>query len=229
MYSNPPTITPSFNPHLVYYANTFTISSPGEGYSNGNLTILGGESFRSGNLSIEIYPPKTQINSFSNNASAIAVNSWIVMGGTYDTTENAVNARVFVNTTGHIVNVKVYANGLYSGLPANIGLGSNISITSANLRYYENNQIMTSTSNAGINVVFNVSTKSLFSNGSIRSINVIDPGLYDSNASVITPNTNQNVVVYTTNVRSEVKVLRVRANVAGVGVNGNLKIGRAHV
>jgi hypothetical protein len=228
LYSNKPRIIPSFDPHYVYYSNTFTVVNPGQGYSNGTLIILGGDSFRAANAQIEVFPDKVQINAISNNASAIAVNSWIVLDGTYDSTVNSLNARVFVNTTGHVIRVQVYDRGLYSGLPVNIGLGSNIAITSANLRYYENNDVMTTTSNNQVNAIFTLSTTRLRSNGGIRTINVIDSGLYDGNASLIFPNTNQNLVIYQANVRSEVGVLRLAANVAGVSVNGYLRFAGAN-
>ena len=72
------------------------------------------------------------VESIVANSGARTVNSWITLSNpqTYGNTRlnsNVANARIFVNTAGYVVNVAVFANGIYYGTPI---------VT--NLRYYEN-------------------------------------------------------------------------------------------
>jgi hypothetical protein len=60
------------------------------------------------------------ITSITANAAAICVNSYITFtggAGNAGSGETAANARVYVNTTGHIVNVSVFTGGVYANTP----------------------------------------------------------------------------------------------------------------
>lgn len=127
----------------------------GTGYSNGFLKIVGGGANTAAN--VEVFSntggsiTRVQINriglyangenisltpgvhTITANAGSVAVNSWITFStGTPDAASNIANARVYVNTTGHIVNVSVFANGIYVVTP-------NISNVYTDLKYLQNN------------------------------------------------------------------------------------------
>jgi len=60
------------------------------------------------------------IDSITVNAAAVAVNSYITFtggSGNAGSGATAANARVYVNTTGHIVNVSVLSGGVYANTP----------------------------------------------------------------------------------------------------------------
>jgi len=93
------------------------------------------------------------------NAHSRTVNSFItfttntVSNANVGTQYSAANARVYVNTEGYVLNVEVQANGAYS---TDYPIFANI----AGLRYYENNEVFTATTNAESNVMFTITAPS---------------------------------------------------------------------
>lgn len=124
------------------------------------------------------------VTSITVNSGATAVNSWIQFYNTSkepDRTSFALpNARVFVNSTGHVLNVTIYSAGSHTDVPvANV----------AALRYYENNSILTATSNSNTNAVFTVSA---IKDSRIEKITVTTIGTDYSRANVFVYGTGSN-------------------------------------
>lgn len=165
VYFNAPTISNIYT-SLVYAENTAPISAS---YSNAVFTI---NTLRYSNqpavVSAEVYPANgalrkvtiqdrglyansLRVSTITANAGAVAVNSWISLDGYlgYNTSSNSVNARIFVNTTGHIENVTIYANGFYGSIPE-------VSNVYTNLTYYENTAAISTASYT--NAVFTITT-----------------------------------------------------------------------
>jgi len=121
--------------------NTSSFANTGYPTSNANVQIIVnsiGAIVRTIITNIGLYANVSNINlngaveSIIANSGARTVNSWITLSNpqTYGNTRlnsNVANARIFVNTAGYVVNVAVFANGIYYGTPI---------VT--NLRYYEN-------------------------------------------------------------------------------------------
>ncbi len=166
VYFNPPTIANIYT-SLVYAENTAPIST--SSYTNAVFTI---NTLRYSNqpavITSEVYPANgairrltiqdrglyansLRVSAITANAGAVAVNSWISLDGYlgYNTSSNSVNARIFVNTTGHIENVTIYANGFYGSIPE-------VSNVYTNLTYYENTAAISTASYT--NAVFSITT-----------------------------------------------------------------------
>jgi hypothetical protein len=169
VYFNPPTISNVYT-SLIYAQNTAPIST--SSYTNAVFTIA---TLRYSNqpavVSAEVYPANgairrltiqdrglyansLRVSTITTNAGAVAVNSWINLDGYlgYNTSSNSVNARIFVNTTGHIENVTIYANGFYGSIPE-------VSNAYTNLIYYENTATISTASYT--NAVFTITTTNL--------------------------------------------------------------------
>lgn len=170
LYRTTPTATPNSVPVSITQVLPLLPNFGGTGYANGYLKIVGGGANTSAN--VEVFSntsgaiTRVQINNiglYANgqnisvspgvhtitaNAGAVAVNSFITFSiGTPDAAANIANARVFVNTTGHIVNVSVFANGIYTVTP-------NISNVYTDLRYFENTATISTASYT--NAVFSI-------------------------------------------------------------------------
>jgi hypothetical protein len=170
LYKTAPTATPNSVPVSITQVLPLLPSFGGTGYANGFLKIVGGGANTPAN--VEVFSntagaiTRVQINriglyangdnisltpgihTITANAGAVAVNSWISFPiGTPDASVNIANARVYVNTTGHIVNVSLFANGIYTVTP-------NISNVYTDLRYYENTAAISTLSYT--NAVFSI-------------------------------------------------------------------------
>jgi hypothetical protein len=151
LYRSAPTATPNSVPVSITELLPLLPNFGGRGFSNGYVKIVGGGANTPANIQVVVNSTgaivRSQINNiglYANgenisvnpgvhtitaNAGAIAVNSWISFPiGTPDAASNIANARVYVNTTGHIMNVTLFANGIYTVTP-------NISNVYTDLRY----------------------------------------------------------------------------------------------
>ena len=157
--SNPTVATPNSSQSVVVFGITSSdygsVVPRGNGHSNGVLTFSGGTPTRAAVVNVETYPP------FSLNVGSITANvgAWIGSGNGYISFINSTeivpaNARVYVNSTGFIVNVTVSANGLYIGTPTLILPNNN----------YTGNAIITLTPNV--------------LDGTVRKVTIVDSGLY---------------------------------------------------
>ena len=171
LYRSTPTALPNSVPVSITQVLPILPNFGGTGYANGFLKIVGGGantpanvqvfSNTSGSITrvqinrIGLYANATNISitpgihTITANAGAVAVNSWITFPiGTPDASVNIANARVYVNTTGHIENVSIFANGIYTVTP-------NLSNVYTDFIYYENtNPISTSSyTNANFTIV----------------------------------------------------------------------------
>jgi hypothetical protein len=178
----PTSVTPNTNPNVVI--SEITVTSKGNGHSNGVLTFSGGNPTRAATVSVETFPPQSaQVVSIVANTNAHSVNGYILFTGTGKDNISA-NARIYVNTTGAIENVTVLNRGLYVGTP-------------------------TATANVG-NAIFTLTMLPL--DGQIRKIVIVDPGLYTSTPSA-TLNTSPNSVIdISSNTATNVYVGRSLAN-----------------
>ena len=120
--TNPVAAAPSTAQSVVIFGVTTSsygsVTPRGNGHSNGVLTFSGGTPTRAAVVQVETYPP------YSLNVRTITANAgaWISNGNGYISFTNSnqiipANARVYVNSTGFIVNVTVLSSGLYTGLP----------------------------------------------------------------------------------------------------------------
>jgi hypothetical protein len=149
-------------------ANSQTTADISVGFTGKNTPAIYG---------YEIFPPNTQITSVSVNAGAVGVNSWINFSGPRVDVANAANARIYVNTRGYIINVTMYANGMYSGLPIIGNVYGNLT--------YNTNTVPIST-HSYTNAVFTITTQDFGSNGAIRRINSYNlPGDYYYTPNVV--------------------------------------------
>ena len=157
--SNPTVATPNSSQSVVVFgitaSNYGSVAPRGNGHSNGVLTFSGGTPTRAAVVNVETYPP------FSLNVRSITANvgAWIGSGNGYISFINSTeivpaNARVYVNSTGFIVNVTVTANGLYIGTPTLILPNNN----------YTGNAVITLTPNV--------------LDGTVRKVTIADSGLY---------------------------------------------------
>ena len=120
--TNPIAAAPSTAQSVVIFGVTTSsygsVTPRGNGHSNGVLTFSGGSPTRAAVVQVETYPP------YSLNVRTITANAgaWVSNGNGYISFTNSnqiipANARVYVNSTGFIVNVTVLSSGLYTGLP----------------------------------------------------------------------------------------------------------------
>jgi hypothetical protein len=148
------------------YTNAaFSLTAVSNTQTNAVITVGFTQQNTAANVLVEIFPNARSITSVTTNAGAIAVNSWINFSGPPVANANIANARIFVNSTGHIMNVTVYANGFYSGLPI-------ISNVYTSLTYYQNNQPIIAVPGAFTNAVFTIGTADYSPNGAIRRLTV---------------------------------------------------------
>lgn len=169
LYESEPTATPNTNPNVVISA--ITVTSKGNGHSNGVLTFSGGDPARDAVVGVETFPPQSaQVVSIIANTNAHGVNGYIQFSGT-DRNNIGANARIYVNSTGGIVNVTVLDRGLYRGTP-------------------------TATANAG-NAVFTLTMLPL--DGQIRKITIVDPGLYTTTPTAVLNTSPNSVISITSN------------------------------
>jgi hypothetical protein len=157
--SNPTVGVPSTAQSVVVFETTASnygsVAPRGNGHSNGVLTFSGGTPTRGAIVNVETYPP----NSLNVRSITANVGAWIGNGNGYISFTNSTelvpaNARVYVNSTGFIVNVTMSANGLYVGTPTLVLPNNNF------------------TGNAVITLTPNIL------DGSVRKITVVDSGLY---------------------------------------------------
>jgi hypothetical protein len=157
--SNPTAAVPSTTPSRVVFdvtaSNYGSVAPRGNGHSNGVLTFSGGTPTRAAVVNVETYPP----NSLNVRSITANVGAWIGNGNGYISFTNSTeiipaNARVYVNSTGFIVNVTMSANGLYVGTPTLVLPNNNF------------------TGNAVITITPNIL------DGSVRKITIVDSGLY---------------------------------------------------
>jgi hypothetical protein len=131
----------------------------------------GGDGTRAATVTVETFPPQSaQVVSIIANTNAHGVNGFIRFSGTGKDNISA-NARIFVNSTGGIVNVTVLNRGLYIGTP-------------------------TATANVG-NAVFTLTMLPL--DGQIRKITIVDPGLYKSTPTAVLNTSPNSVISITSN------------------------------
>jgi hypothetical protein len=171
LYQSAPLARPNTNANVVI--SSVTVTSTGNGHSNGVLVISGGDPSRQATIRVETFPQySAQVNSIAVNAFAYGVNSFIQFTGGGD--DNiAANARIYVTTEGLVQNVTLFNKGLYKGTPiarANIG-----------------------------NASFTLEMKPL--DGQIRKITIVDPGLYANGTlpTAVMNNSPNSVISITSN------------------------------
>jgi len=181
LYQSNPTAVPNTNPNVVI--SVVTVNSTGNGHSNGVLVFSGGNPSRAATVRVETFPPNSaQVHSITANSDAHGVNGYVTFTDTNSIV--AANARVYVNSTGAIINVTVAANGLYTGTP-------------------------TATVNTG-NAVLSLQMKPL--DGQIRKITIEDPGLYFSTPTAVLNTSPNSVISITSNTVPNTYVGRSLAN-----------------
>ena len=166
LYQSTPTARPNTNANVVI--SSVTVTSTGNGHSNGVLVISGGDPSRQATIRVETFPQfSAQVNSISVNAFAYGVNGYVQFSGAGSDNVGA-NAIIVVNSQGLVYNVHLVSGGLYKGTPL-------------------------ATANVG-NASFTLEMKPL--DGQIRKITIVDPGLY-ANGSTPTAilNTAPNSVI----------------------------------
>ena len=171
LYQSTPTARPNTNANAVI--SSVTVTSTGNGHSNGVLVISGGDPSRPALIRVETFPQfSAQVNSISVNAFAYGVNSFIqFVGGGEDNIP--ANARIYVTTEGLVQNVTLFSKGLYKGTPipvANVGNASFI-------------------------------MQMIPLDGQVRKITIVDPGLYANGSSptAVLNNSPNSVVSITSN------------------------------
>ena len=181
LYQSNPTAVPNSSPNVVI--STVTVNSTGNGHSNGVLVFSGGDPARAATVRVETFPPNSaQVHSITANSDAHGTNGYVIFTGAGGVI--AANARVYVNSTGAIINVAVAANGLYTGTP-------------------------TATVNTG-NAVLTLQMKSL--DGQIRKVTIVDPGLYLSAPTAVLNTSPNSVISVTSNTVANTYVGRSLAN-----------------
>jgi len=180
--TDPALAVPNSNPNVVI--SSVTVTSRGNGHSNGVLTFSGGDSARDAVVAVETFPPQSaQVVSITANTNAHGVNGYILFTSN-DTDNISANARVFVNSTGEIVNVTVLDRGLYVNTPIAIA-------------------------NTG-NAVFTLTMLPM--DGQIRKITIVDPGLYSSTPTATLNTTPNSVSAISSNTAANTYVGRNLAN-----------------
>ena len=164
--SNPTAATPNSSQSVVVFSvsasNYGSVAPRGNGHSNGVLTFSGGTPTRAAVVNVETYPPNSlNIRSITANTGA-----FIGSGNGYISFINSIeivpaNARVYVNSTGFIVNVTMSANGLYIGTPTLVLPNNN----------YTGNAVLTLTPNV--------------LDGTVRKITIVDSGLYATKPTAV--------------------------------------------
>ena len=169
LYQSNPSVTPNTNPNVVISA--VTVTSTGNGHSNGVLTFSGGNPSRAATVRVETFPSNSaQVVSITANAHAHGVNGYIEFTSA-DQDNISANARVYVNSTGAIENVTIVNRGLYKTTP-------------------------TITANSG-NAVLTLTMLPM--DGQIRKITIVDPGLYTSAPTAVLNTTPNSVISVSSN------------------------------
>jgi hypothetical protein len=191
--SNPTLVVPSTAQSVVVFgvtASSFNGIIPrGNGHSNGVLTFSGGTPTRSAVVNVETYPPNSlNVRTITANAGA-----WIGEGNGYISFINSTeiipaNARVYVNSTGFIVNVTISANGLYIGTPTLVLPNNN----------YTGNAVITLTPN--------------ILDGSVRKITIVDSGLYATAPTAVLNNSPISISTIVSNTAPEFTYGRFTSN-----------------
>jgi hypothetical protein len=183
LYQSNPTVRPNTNANVVI--TSVTVTSTGNGHSNGVLTFSGGNPSRAALVRVETFPSNSaQVASITANGLAYGVNSYIQFSTDDPFAIIPANARIYVNDVGLIQNVVMMANGLYSGTPV-------------------------VTANSG-NASFTVTMRSL--DGQIRKIDIVDPGLYSSAPTAVLNTTPRSVSSITSNTVANTFVGRSLSN-----------------
>jgi hypothetical protein len=165
--TNPTLAVPNTSPNVVI--SSVSVTSKGNGHSNGVLTFSGGDPARAAIVAVETFAPlSAQVVSIAANTNSYGVNGFIQFSSV-DGSNTGANARVYVNSAGGIVNVTVLNRGLYRSTPI-------------------------ATANVG-NAVFTLTMLPM--DGQIRKITIIDPGLYSSTPTA-TLNTTPTSISYIT-------------------------------
>jgi len=199
LYESDPLIVPNTSPNVVVWR--VNVVDSGLGHPNSSLVITGDNS-RQAQIEVETYPwGAAQVASITANAGSITTNGYITFAPIIteipgiDTVPEYIqaNARIYVDTTGHIVNVTVIRPGLYGVFPV-----GNTPIATAN---------------SG-NAVFTVNIESI--SGKIRRTRIIDSGLYSNTGSAPT-------AILNTQPRSVVSITSNSATYNGISLaNGTL-------
>jgi len=158
LYQTNPTAVPNTNPNVVISA--VTVTSKGNGHSNGVLTFSGGNPSRAATVRVETFPPASAqvaaiaiVNSTGANTAA---NGYVTFSGGGEDNIGA-NARIFVNSSRVVTSVQLIDGGTYIGTPnASFAIG---------------------------NTNFTLTMNSL--DGQIRKVTIVDPGLYTSTPTAV--------------------------------------------
>ena len=144
--------------------SAITVTSKGNGHSNGVLTFSGGNPARPAVVAVETFPPgSNQIMAITANGLSYGVNSYIRFTTSNGSAEIIpANARMYVNDVGAVVNVVIFANGLYTGVPT-------VTANSGNASFY------VGTGSVQINSV----------DGQIRKVTIVDPGRYSTTPTAV--------------------------------------------
>jgi hypothetical protein len=169
LYQSAPTAKPNTNSNVVI--SSVTVTSTGNGHSNGVLVFSGGNPARPATIRVETFPPlSAQVSSITVNASAYGVNGYVQFSGAGSDNVGA-NAIIVVNSQGLVYNVHLVSGGLYKGTPL-------------------------ATANVG-NASFTLTMKPL--DGQIRKITIDDPGLYLSTPTATLNNSPNSISSITSN------------------------------
>lgn len=189
----------------LYTANPRITPDPSPNLVISNVTVSGG------------------IRGLAINAGAYGVNSFVVFTGG-GTTISPANARIFVDSTGAIVNVLFSSFGAYTNVntviaTANSGNALFTMNTQPNHGRAHSNGILIISDGGTANRSAQVAVEVYSSNGAIRRLTILDSGLY--------PNT-ANVVLNTLAVKANGILNTSPINISSIAANTVTYYGRAH-
>ena len=168
LYQSNPTVALNTNPNVVI--SSVTVTSKGNGHSNGVLTLTGGNPARPAVIAVETFGPNSaQVVSITVNALAYGVNSYVQFSE--DGGGIPANARIYVNDVGLVQNVSLIDGGTYLGTP----------VASAN------------TGNASFTITMNKL------DGQIRKVTIVDPGRYSSTPTAVLNTSPRSIVSVSAN------------------------------
>ena len=192
--TNPVAAAPSTAQSVVIFGVTTSsygsVTPRGNGHSNGVLTFSGGTPTRAAVVRVETYPPNSlNVRTITANAGA-----WVSNGNGYISFTNSnqiipANARVYVNSTGFIVNVTVLSSGLYTGLPTayipatNTQISGTVTVTAASTSVVGAGTNFQSELLVGDKININGESRHISSITSNVSLSVTSPFTYSTFAS----------------------------------------------
>ena len=182
-YSDVPLAVPDSNQHRVVYANGISITSRGEGYSNGWLVFSGGSPLRDANVSVEVFSSNGGIRTLTVNDSGLYQSNPTV---TLNTSPNVVISSVSVVSKGN-----GHSNGVLTftgGSPARAAVvnvetfppySAQVASITVNALAYGVNSYVNFTSSSGNSQIIPANARIYVNDvGLIQNVTLIEGGTY---------------------------------------------------